>query len=151
MVLVGSIRIKIPWGIARWIWCILLFDLLLLLLLFKILFKGVGWKLQKQLSNLNPSKLLHRAIPMWYYMGSQYVQILFGIFFFFSSVSFTIDVVILKIKIDLFIFKLYLSFSYLIFSNGAIEILFLSKCQLYPFLIVRLIVVLPWLNWTELL
>ena len=66
-----------------------------------------------------------------------------GFFFFFFSVSFTIDVVILKIKIDLFIFKLYLSFSYLIFSNGAIEILFLSKCQLYPFLIVRLIVVLP--------
>ena len=102
----------------------LLFDLLLLpwvLLLFKILFKGVGWKLQKQLSNLNLSKLSH------HYMGSEYVQIIF--FFFF----FTLDVVILKIEIDLFIFKLYLSFSYLIFSNGAIEILFLSIVSCTPF------------------
>lgn len=120
------------------------FDLLLLLL--KILFNSVALKLQKQLSNLNASKLLHRAIPIWYYMGCQYVQILFGInwWFFFPNVSFIIDVVISKIEIDLFTFTLYLSFSlFLIFSNGTIEILFLSNCQLYlyPFLIVRLIVV----------
>ena len=105
----------------------LLFDLLLLLL-FKILFKGVGWKLQKQLSNLNLSKLSH------HYMGSEYVQIIFFFFFFFFFLFFfTLDVVILKIEIDLFIFKLYLSFSYLIFSNGAIEILFLSIVSCTPF------------------
>lgn len=109
------------------------FDLLLLLL--KILFNSVAWKLQKQLSNLNASKLLHRAIPIWYYMGCQYVQILFGInwWFFFPNVSFIIDVAISKIEIDLFTFTLYLSFSYLVMVPLRSSFFQIVSCTCTPF------------------
>lgn len=117
------------------------FDLLLLLL--KILFNSVALKLQKQLSNLNASKLVHRAIPIWYYMGCQYVQILFGInwWFFFSQRFIHYRCGDFENR-NRFIY-FYVIPLFLIFSNGTIEILFLSNCQLYlyPFLIVRLIVV----------